>query len=93
MVALLLSPTTLVSLANLLMSKCLHVFLGYRLTLMSEEGIKNDIHKHTPGEADCGSAIEFGKFFTEDFEDTLKQNVQTFKDEKLLEGMDIIGLA
>ncbi|PVH99361.1 hypothetical protein DM02DRAFT_656514 [Periconia macrospinosa] len=63
------------------------------MTHLTSEGIKQDIAKRTPGEAARGAAIDFGTFSTEEFEDTIKQDVQTFKDEKMLEGMDILGFA
>ena len=60
---------------------------------MSEEDIKNDIRKRTPTETPRGSAIDFGTFGADEFEDVIRKDVQTLKDEKMLQGMDILGFA
>lgn len=63
------------------------------MTHLDEEGIKNDIRKRTPAEAPRGSAIDFGTFTADEFEDIIKKDVQTLRDEKMLQGMDILGFA
>ena len=63
------------------------------MTHLHEEEIKNDIRKRTPAEAQRGSAIDFGTFGADEFEEVIRKDVQTLKDEKLLEGMDILGFA
>ena len=60
---------------------------------LNDEGIKNDIRKRTPAEASRGSAIDFGTFGADEFEDIIRKDVQTLKDEKMLQGMDILGFA
>lgn len=63
------------------------------MTHLNEEGIKNDIRKRTPAEAPRGSAIDFGTFGADEFENIIRKDVQTLKDEKMLQGMDILGFA
>ncbi|CAI6301219.1 unnamed protein product [Periconia digitata] len=63
------------------------------MTHLNEEGIHNDIEKRTPAEASRGGAIDFGTFGADEFEDVIKKDVQTLKDEKMLQGMDILGFA
>lgn len=63
------------------------------MTHLTEEDIKTDIERRTPAEAPCGSAIDFGTFRADEFEDTIRKDVQTLKDEKMLQGMDVLGFA
>ena len=63
------------------------------MTHLTTEGIRRDIAERTPAEAARGAAIDFETFSAEEFEDTIRKDVQTFKDEKMLEGMDILGFA
>jgi carbonic anhydrase len=63
------------------------------MTHLSEEDIKADIKKRTPAEALRGSSMEFGTFGADEFEDTIKKDVETLKNEKLLQGMDVLGFA
>lgn len=63
------------------------------MTHLTDEGIKSDIKKRTPAEAPRGDAIDFGTFTADDFEDTIRKDVQTLKGEKMLQGMDILGFA
>jgi hypothetical protein len=37
--------------------------------------------------------MDFGTFGADEFEDTIKKDVETLKNEKLLQGMDILGFA
>jgi hypothetical protein len=63
------------------------------MTHLNEEGIRSDVKKRTPAEAARGDAIDFGTFSADEFEDVIRKDVQTLKDEKLLQGMDILGFA
>lgn len=60
---------------------------------MTDEGIKNDIAQRTPAEAARGNAIAFGTFREEEYEETIKKDVQVLKEEKMLEGMNILGFS
>lgn len=65
------------------------------MTHLTDEGILADIRKRTPNEAAVAAAekIDFGCFTADEFEDAIRKDVQILRDEKLLEGMEILGLA
>lgn len=58
---------------------------------LSDEGIRGDIRRRTPAEAARGDVIDFGTFEFDELEDVVRRDVQTLKDEKMLQGMDILG--
>lgn len=60
---------------------------------MIDEEVKNDIARRTPAEAARGNSITFGTFLEEEYEETIKKDVQVLKEEKMLEGMDILGFS
>lgn len=63
------------------------------MTHLTDEGILEDIRKRTPDAAATAEGIDFGCFTADDFEETIRKDVQTLKAEKLLEGVEILGLA
>jgi carbonic anhydrase len=63
------------------------------MTHLSEENIKADIKRRTPAEASRGDSMNFGTFEAAEFEDTIRKDVETLRNEKLLQGMDILGFA
>lgn len=63
------------------------------MTHLTDEGILEDIRKRTPDAAASAEGIDFGCFTADDFEETIRKDVQTLKAEKLLEGVEILGLA
>lgn len=62
-------------------------------THLTEEGIKHDIAQRTPAEAARGDAIQFLTFREDEYEETIKKDVQVLKEEKMLEGMNILGFS
>ena len=64
------------------------------MTHLTEDGIRKDAKERTPDAGDDVDAIEsYGTFTAADFEKTIKIDVETLRDAKVLAGMDIRGLA
>ncbi|KAH7407088.1 carbonic anhydrase [Phaeosphaeria sp. MPI-PUGE-AT-0046c] len=63
------------------------------MTHLTTQGIRDDVKKRTPGEAGRANEMEFGAFAAEDFEETIRKDVQVLKEDKLLAGMDVFGFA
>jgi hypothetical protein len=63
------------------------------VTCFDDQHVKDDVKKRTPAEAARADAIEFGTFAPEDFEDTIRKDVQTLKDEQMLNGIEILGFS
>ena len=61
---------------------------------MTDEIIRKEAKERTPDAAAEIDAVEtFGSFKTEDFEETIKEDVKTLRAAKVLKGIDIRGLA
>ncbi|KAF2030695.1 carbonic anhydrase [Setomelanomma holmii] len=63
------------------------------MTHVTEDEIKGSVKKRTPTEAARAEGIDYGTFGKDEFEEIIRKDVQTFKDEKLLGGMDVLGFA
>ena len=64
------------------------------MTHLTEDGIRKDAKARTPDAADDVDATEsYGCFTAADFEKTIKIDVETLRNSKVLAGMDIRGLA
>ncbi|KAH7076064.1 carbonic anhydrase [Paraphoma chrysanthemicola] len=61
------------------------------VTYFDDQHVKDEVKERTPAEAARADAIEFGTFAAEDLEDTIRKDVQSLKDEKMLEGVDVLG--
>lgn len=72
----------------------LNVRLDCGMTHLTEDGIRSDVKARTPDAAETVDATEsYGCFDAADFEKTIKIDVETLRDSKVLAGMDIRGLA
>jgi carbonic anhydrase len=71
----------------------LHILKDCGATHLTEEGIKHDIAQRTPAEAARGDVIQFLTFREDEYEETIKKDVQTLKEEKMLGGMNILGFS
>lgn len=64
------------------------------MTYLTEDGIRQDAKARTPDAADEIDTTEsYGCFTEADFEKTIKMDVETLRNSKVLAGMDIRGLA
>lgn len=64
------------------------------MTHLTEDGIRKDAKARTPDAAETVDATgSYGCFDAADFEKTIKIDVETLRDSKVLAGMDIRGLA
>lgn len=64
------------------------------MTHLTEEGVRKDVQDRTPDAVDDVDTIEsYGLFTAADFEKTIKVDVETLRNAKVLGGMDIRGLA
>ena len=63
------------------------------MTHLSKDGILGDVKRRTPGEGERAEKIDLGLFTADDFEETIRKDVETLKGEKMLDGMDVLGFA
>lgn len=63
------------------------------MTHLTDAQIKQDVARRTPEGVEEAGVIEFGCFGADEFEETIRKDVETLKAEKLLAGMDILGFA
>lgn len=61
------------------------------MTHLTNEGIKEDIHKRNPEHSTAAEKIDFGCFAADDLEKVILEDVDTLKAEPLLQGVDIRG--
>lgn len=63
------------------------------MTHLTPPEILADVKRRTPGELERAEKIDLGTFSKEEFEETIRKDVEALKAEKLLEGMDVFGFA
>ncbi|KAL9611580.1 MAG: hypothetical protein Q9167_003769 [Letrouitia subvulpina] len=64
------------------------------LTYLTDAGIREEAKARTPAAAAEVDALpEFGCFTKEEFEDAIREDVRKLRDQKVLEGMEIKGMA
>ncbi len=64
------------------------------MTHLTDDGIRKDAKTRTPDAADIVDSTEsYGCFDAEDFEKTIKIDVETLRSSKVLAGVDIRGFA
>lgn len=64
------------------------------LTYMTDAAIREDAKARTPAAAAEVDALgKFGCFTKEEFEDAIREDVRTLRDQKVLEGVEVRGLA
>ena len=58
---------------------------------LTDEGITKEALESTPDAKVEIEKIDFGCFKEEDYEETIKADVRTLRDQKVLSGMEILG--
>ena len=61
------------------------------MTHVSPEEAIEEAKKRNPDAAEEAERMDWGTFTAEDFEETIRKDVKTLRNSKLLAGMDILG--
>jgi hypothetical protein len=68
-------------------------FLDCGATHVTKDEIIKDLKRRTPNELARGEKIDYGTYPPDQYEEMIKKDVKTIQEEKMLEGMTVIGFS